>query len=151
MPEYVSNELAGTTTGLTTPANVASGHKPNAHRIGARVKAFAATVTYASQGTSDPIRLFTLPAGVIPLFMICTTSVSTSSTAISVGSRTQATKYATGQAYTTAGIQNMMPMPAAATNTQVASVVEEDVMLTQSGFLPASGTLNITMFVATPT
>ena len=55
MAIYLSNELAGTTTGLTAAASVAAGYKPTAMVYGGRLRRMRATITLASQATTDTI------------------------------------------------------------------------------------------------
>ena len=59
MAIYLSNEQAGTTTGTTIASAVATGYKPKATVYGARVKRMRATITLATQTTSDTLTLVT--------------------------------------------------------------------------------------------
>lgn len=63
MPQYLSNELAGTATGLTAQAAVAAGHRPAATNYHARERSIRATITMAGQLTTDTLLFGVLPPG----------------------------------------------------------------------------------------
>lgn len=100
MAQYLSNELAGTTTGTTTAA--ASGYRPAASVYGARVKRLRATVSLASQTTSDTILLGTLPTGATFAFGVLTTSATLGSSTVAIGIAGTTGKYRAAGTFTSA-------------------------------------------------
>lgn len=148
MTVYLSNELANTTTGLSTSAPV--GYRPKASDIGARVRSFRATVTLASQTTSDTIQLFTLPAGATFIKGWLNVSATLGSSTIAIGNSTTAGKYRAAATATTADSPLDFGVTAAIANASPATV-EENVIATIAGAtLPSSGTMTVVLLVAMP-
>lgn len=148
MPQYLSNELAGTSTGLTTAA--ASGYRPAASVYGARVKRLRATVTLAGQLTSDTILLGTLPTGATFAFGVLTTSATLGSSTIAVGISGTAGKYRAAAAFTSADTPTFFGT-AATVGAASPLAAEENVIATIAGAtLPSSGTLVVDLYYSMP-
>jgi hypothetical protein len=146
MAAYLSNELSGTVTGTATTVPV--GYKPAATVYGARVKAFRATVTYATQTTSDTITLFTLPTGVTFLRGTAFTSVTTATATIAIGITGTAAKYRAAAAITTVDAPQDFGLTAIA-GAVAPSTAEETVFITiGTASLPAAGTLVVEFLVS---
>lgn len=147
MAQYLSNELAGTSTGTTTAA--AAGYKPAATRIGARTKAFAATVTLASQTTSDTIKLFTLPTGATFIKGWVNISATLGSSTIAIGNSGSTGKYRAAATATSTDTPLDFGVTAAVAASPLSA--EEDVIITiATANLPSSGTLAVTILVSMP-
>lgn len=147
MAQYLSNELANTTTGLST--TVPAGYKPAATRIGARTKTFSATVTLASQTTSDTIKLFTLPVGVTFLKGWINTSATLGASTVAIGNAGSTGKYRA--AATATSTDTPLDFGVTAAVAGAPSTAEEDVIITiATANLPSSGTMTVTFLVSAP-
>lgn len=147
MAQYLSNELANTTTGLSTSVPV--GYKPAASRIGARTKTFVATVALASQTTSDTIKLFTLPTGATFIKGWINISATLGSSTVAIGNSGTAGKYRAAATATSTDTPLDFGVTAAVAAAPLAA--EEDVIVTiATANLPASGTMTVTFLVAAP-
>lgn len=100
MAQYLSNELAGTTTGTTTAA--AAGVRPAASVYGGRLKRLRASITMASQTTSDTLLLGNLPAGATFAYGVINTTATLGSSTLAVGVSGTAGKYRAAATFTTA-------------------------------------------------
>ena len=148
MATYLSNELANTTTGLSTTVPV--GYKPNATAVGGRVKEYRATVTLAGQTTSDVIQLFNLPAGSTFLKGWMYVSATLGSSTIAIGNSGTAGKYRAAAAATTADSPLDFGVTAAIANAAPLAA-EETVLATIGGAtLPSSGSMVVVILVAIP-
>ena len=141
MPDYLSNELAGTTTGLTQAAAVASGYRPAASVYGARVKSIRATINLAAQTTSDKLVLGVLPAGATLLFGVLASTVSLGTSTLAVGITGTTGKYRTAAVFTATDTPTLFGN-AAALGAASALAADETVIGTiAAATLPGSGTL----------
>lgn len=148
MAQYLSNELAGTTTGTTTAA--ASGYRPAASVYGARVKRLRATVSLASQTTSDTILLGTLPTGATFAFGVLTTSATLGSSTVAIGIAGTAGKYRAAATFTSADTPTFFGT-AATVGAASPLAAEENVIATiAAANLPASGTLVVDLYYSMP-
>lgn len=139
MSDYLSNELAGTTTGLTTAA--AAGVRPAANVYGARVKTIRATINLAAQTTSDRLVLGILPAGATLLFGVLVSTVSLGSSTLAVGITGTTGKYRTAAVFTATDTPTLFGN-AAALGAASALAADETVVATIAvATLPGSGTL----------
>ena len=146
MTTYYSNELAGTTTGLTeTPA---VGVRPSAEKgYFARLKLFRATITFAAQAAGSTFVLANVPAGMSFVSGNVVTTDSTASAKFSIGTAASVAKYRAAAVLTSTnsptafGLRNI---------TAGAYSAEETVILTVSNdaALPASGTLVVDLICA---
>lgn len=143
MAQYLSNEIAGDATGLTLTAPV--GYRPAANLVGARTKAFRATITFASQASGSTFVLGKIPAGAAFAFGTITVSATTGSATIAVGNATTAAKHAAAAAYTTADVPTVFGKAAAIAG--AANTDDETIIATIAGAaLPSSGTGVIEVF-----
>jgi hypothetical protein len=148
MPQYLSNELAGTTTGLTTAA--ASGYRPFASVYGARVKRMRATINLAAQTTSDTFVVGILPTGATFAHGHCSTDTSLGSSTLAIGTAASTGKYRVAAVLTTTNaVQNFGVTAAVAAATPLAA--EEVVIATiAAATLPSSGTLVVDLYYSMP-
>ena len=105
MATYLSNELAGTTTGLSTAPTQPSYRAP-ASVYHARLKRVRATVTLAGQLTTDTIVLANLPAGSTFAFGVIIAGVTLGTSTISIGT------VGTPALYRAAAVQTAVDTPA---------------------------------------
>ena len=143
MAQYYSNETAGDATGLTTAPP--TGYRPAANVVGARTKAFRATITFASQASGSTFVLGKIPAGAAFAYGVITVSATTGSATIAVGNATTAAKHAAAAAYTTADVPTVFGKAAAIAG--AANTDDETIIATIAGAaLPSSGTGVIEVF-----
>lgn len=148
MAQYLSNELAGTTTGLSTAAG--TGYKPNATVYGARLKRLRASVTMASQTTSDTILLGNLPAGATFVYGVINTTATLGTSTVAIGITGTTGKYRAAATFTTAdtptlfgtAAQQALASPLAAEESVIATIAVAN--------LPASGTLIVDLVYSMP-
>lgn len=148
MPQYLSNELAGTTTGTTTAA--AAGVRPAASVYMARIKRMRATVTLASQTTSDTIVVGNLPPGATFMYGVLNASATLGSSTVAIGTSGSTGKYRAAATFTAADTPTLF-----GTNATVAAAAplaaEEQVIITiAAANLPSSGTLAVDLFYSMP-
>lgn len=149
MAQYLSNELAGTTTGTTTAA--AAGVRPKASVYGARLKRMRATITFASQTTSDTIVLGNLPAGAVFAFGQINVSATTGTATLAIGVAGTAAKYAAAAAYTTADTPSFFGKNAVVAASDTGLAAEETVIATiGTASLPSSGTAVVDLYYSAP-
>lgn len=149
MAQYLSNELAGTTTGLSTSAAV--GYKPKASVYGARLKRMRATITLASQTTSDTLQLGNLPAGAVFAFGVLTTDTSLGSSTLAIGISGTAAKYKAAATFTSTDTPTLFGKAAQVAASDAGLSAEETVIGTiAAATLPASGTLVVDMYYSMP-
>lgn len=145
MAQYLSNELAGTTTGLSTSAGV--GYKPRASVYGGRLKRLRATITLASQTTSDTLALGNLPAGAVFAFGVITSTVSLGTSTLAVGISGTTGKYRTAATFTATDTPTTFGNAAQVAQSDAGLSAEEAVIGTiATANLPASGTLIVDLY-----
>lgn len=147
MAQYLSNELAGTTTGTTTSAAV--GYKPAASVYCARMKRIRATITYASQADGSTVVLGEVPAGYSFAYGILTASASSGSTTIAVGTAASAAKYKAAAAFTSTDTPTFFGKAAAVAG-DVYSSTEVIIATLAAAAAPSSGTLVIDLYFSAP-
>lgn len=153
MPRYLSNELAGTTTGLTTADAVAVGYKPRASVYQSNLKRLRCTVRLAAQQTSptDDILLGVLPAGATFAFGKLTTSVSLGTSTIAIGTTGATAKYRAAATFTAVDTPTDFGIATQIGAADPALSADEPVLLTiGAAALPASGTLVVDIFYSHP-
>lgn len=149
MAQYLSNELAGTTTGLTQQSAVAAGYRTKASSVGARLKRFRATVNLASQTTSDTILLANLPAGSTLLFGVLNSTVSLGTSTLAIGIAGTTGKYRAAATFTATDTPTLFGPAAIVGAADPALSADEPVIATiATANLPASGTLVIDFVVS---
>jgi hypothetical protein len=149
MATYLSNELAGTTDGLTI-VNTVVGFRQKGTVTGGRVKRYRASITLKGQLPGDLIQLCTLPVGSTFMLGIITSSVSLGSSTLGIGTVGASTKYR-GQSAGLTAVETPNLFNASAVAAADPSVAEEVVYATIGGAaLPGSGTLVIEILVSLP-
>jgi len=148
MAQYLSNELAGTTTGLTTAA--ATGYRPGASVYGARMKRFRATVTYAGQTTSDTILLASVPAGFTFAFGVLNADTSSGSTTLAIGTSGSTAKYRAAGAFTSTDTPTMFGKAAPAAGATPLADTENIILTLAAATAPSSGTLVVDLYFSAP-
>lgn len=149
MATYLSNELAGTTTGLTTAA--AAGYKPRATVYGARLKRLRATITLATQTTSDILQFGNLPTGAVFAFGVLTSTVSLGTSTLAVGITGTTGKYRAAAAFTATDTPTMFGTAAQVAASDAGLATEETVIGTiATASLPGSGTLIVDLYYSYP-
>ena len=147
MATYLSNELAGTTDGLTT-VNPVVGFKQRGTVSGGRVKRYRASISLKGQLSGDLIQLCTLPVGTTFMLGVITGSVSLGSSTLGIGPVTAPTKYR-GQSGGLTAVETPALFNASAVAAADPSMAEEIVYATIGGAaLPGSGTLVIDILVS---
>jgi hypothetical protein len=150
MAQYLSNELAGTTTGTSTSAGV--GYKPKASVYGGRVKRLRSTITLASQTTSDTLLLGNLPAGAVFAYGVLTASASLGSSTLAIGYAGTTGAYRAAATFTSTDTPTMFGVtatgPAAA---EAGATTETPIIGTiAAATLPSSGTLVVDVYYSIP-
>lgn len=148
MAQYLSNELAGTTTGTTTAA--AAGYKPAATVYGARLKRFRATVTYAAQTTSDTIKLADVPAGHTFAYGVLTADTSSGSTTIAIGTAASSAKYKAAAAFTATDTPTLFGKAAPVAGASALTDTETIIATLAAATAPSSGTLVVDLYFTAP-
>lgn len=149
MAAYLSNELAGTTTGLTTAA--AAGYKPRATVYGARLKRMRATINLASQTTSDTLVFGNLPAGATFAYGVLNSTVSLGTSTLAIGITGTTGKYRAAATFTATDTPTLFGTAAQAGAADPALSAEEQVIGTiATANLPASGTLVVDLYYSAP-
>lgn len=149
MATYLSNELAGTTTGTSTSAGV--GYKPRATVYGARLKRLRASITLAGQLTTDVLQLGNLPAGAVFAYGVINSTATLGTSTIAVGTGASAGKYRAAAAFTTADTPTLFGTAAQEAASDAGFAAEETVIGTiGTATLPSSGTLIIDLFYSAP-
>lgn len=150
MPQYLSNELAGTTTGLTQASAVAAGVRPAASVYGGRLKRLRSSVTMAGQLTTDTLLLGNLPAGATFAFGVINATATLGSTTLAIGVSGTAGKYRAAAAFTTADTPTFFGTAANA-GAAAPLAAEETVIATIAGAtMPSSGTLVVDLYYSMP-
>lgn len=123
----------------TQCALIAAGSEPDVTEVGARVRCFTETFTYAAQASGSTITVAKLPAGAMVLGFELNTSVTTGSATIAVGDGTNT--YVAAAAYTTPGDTVLAALQAGNGMTSPLSADGSIILTTGAAALPASGTL----------
>jgi len=150
MAQYLSNELAGTTTGTTQASGVASGYRPAASVYGARLKRLRATITLASQTTSDTLLLGMLPAGATFAFGVLNTTASLGSSTLAIGISGTAGKYRAAAVFTATDTPTMFGTAAQAGGASPLAADEPVIGTIAAANLPSSGTLVVDLYYSMP-
>ena len=150
MAQYLSNELAGTTTGTATSAGV--GYKPKASVYGGRLKRMRATITMASQTTSDTLLLGNLPAGAVFAFGVLTTSATLGSATLAIGYSGTTGAYRAAATFTSTDTPTLFGVTATGPAASDSGASTETPILgtIATANLPSSGTLVVDIFYSMP-
>jgi hypothetical protein len=150
MPQYLSNELAGTTAGTTQASAVAAGVRPAASVYGARLKRLRATVTMASQTTSDTLLLGNLPAGATFAYGVLNTTATLGSTTLAIGVSGTAGKYRAAATFTSADTPTLFGTAANAGAASPLAAEESVIGTIAAANMPSSGTLVVDLYYSMP-
>lgn len=150
MAQYLSNELAGTTTGTTQASAVAAGVRPAASVYGGRLKRLRATVTLASQTTSDTLLLGVLPAGATFAYGVLNTTASLGSSTLAVGISGTAGKYRAAATFTSTDTPTFFGTAATAGAASPLATEESVIGTIATANLPSSGTLVVDLYYSMP-
>lgn len=138
MTVFYSTELANFTA--TPVVKVASA------AYGARVQRFRATITLATQTTSDTIVVAVVPAGFTFAFGIITTDTSLGTSTVAIGITGTTGKYRAAATFTATNTPAFFG-PAAAVGASTALTADETIFITiATASLPASGNLVVDMY-----
>ena len=140
MADLLSAQLTGY---LSNPAT-----RPGGNEYGGRTRRYRATITLASQATTDNIALAKIPAGSIFAYGLITASVSLSTAVVAIGTnKVHASNGQLRAAGTFTAVDTPTPFGLAAAVSQVALTADTWVYLTiATAALPSSGTLNVDLF-----
>jgi len=150
MAQYLSNELAGTTTGTTQASAVAAGYRPSASVYGARTKRLRATITLAAQTTSDTLLFGVLPTGATFAFGVLNTGTSLGSSTLAIGISGTAEKYRAAAAFTATNTPTFFGVMTAVSATSPLSAEENVIGTIAAANLPSSGTLVVDLYYTMP-
>lgn len=147
MATYLSTELGGSANQTSAPV----GYKPRASVYGGRLKRLRATVTLASQATTDTLQLGNLPAGAVFAFGVLNSSVSLSTATLAIGISGTTGKYRAAGTFATADTPTMFG-PAVEEAVSDAGLSAEQTVIGTIGTaaLPSSGTLVVDLFYSMP-
>ena len=127
---------------FSTPQSLPAGNQGAAGRI----IGFRAQITFASQAAADQIRLFKLPAGILPIVGLINTDTSTGTATIAIGNSGATGKYRTAATFTTTNTPNLFGNQAATGGITPATATEEILATVAVASLPASGQATIDLF-----
>lgn len=145
MPAYLSTELGGSANQTAAPA----GYKPAATAYAARLRRMRATITLASQATTDTLVFANLPSGATFAFGVITSSVSLGSSTLAIGISGTTGKYRAAAAFTSVDTPTLFGPAARVADAPLAA--EEQVIGTiAAAALPASGTLVVDLYYSMP-
>lgn len=150
MPQYLSNELAGTTTGLTQASAVAAGVKPAASVYGGRLKRLRASVTLAGQLTTDTLLLGVLPAGATFAYGVINSTATLGSSTLAIGITGTTGKYRAAATFTTADTPTFFGLAAQAGAATPLAAEETVIGTIATATLPSSGTLLVDLYYSMP-
>jgi hypothetical protein len=147
MATYLSTELGGSANQTAAPV----GYKPRASVYGARLKRLRATVTLASQATTDLLQLGNLPAGAVFAYGMLNSSASLGSSTLAIGISGATGKYRAAATFTSTDTPTPFGLAVEAAASDAGLSTEQTVIGTiASAALPSSGTLVIDLFYSIP-
>ena len=147
MVDYLSTELGGSANQTAAPV----GYKPRATVYGARLKRMRATITLASQATTDRLIFGNLPAGATFAFGVLASSVSLGTSTLAVGIVGTTGKYRAAGTFTAVDTPTLFGPAAQVGAADPALAAEEQVIGTIAvAALPASGTLVVDLYYSMP-
>ena len=147
MATYLSTELGGSANQTSAPV----GYKPRASVYGGRLKRLRATVTLASQATTDTLQLGNLPAGAVFAFGVLNSDTSLGSSTLAIGISGTTGKYRAAATFTSTDTPTFFGKAAEAAASDAGLSAEQTVIGTiASAALPSSGTLVVDLYYSTP-
>ena len=143
MATYLSTELGGSANQTSAPV----GYKPRASVYGGRLKRLRATVTLASQATTDTLQLGNLPAGAVFAYGVISSDTSLGSSTLAIGITGTTGKYRAAATFTSTDTPTMFGKTAETAASDAGLSAEQTVIGTiASAALPSSGTLVIDLY-----
>ena len=147
MATYLSTELGGSANQTSAPV----GYKPRASVYGGRLKRLRATVTLASQATTDILQFGNLPAGAVFAYGVINSDTSLGSSTLAIGISGTTGKYRAAATFTSTDTPTFFGKAAEAAASDAGLSAEQTVIGTiASAALPSSGTLVVDLFYSTP-
>ena len=147
MATYLSTELGGSANQTSAPV----GYKPRASVYGGRLKRLRATVTLASQATTDTLQFGNLPAGAVFAYGVINSDTSLGSSTLAIGISGTTGKYRAAATFTSTDTPTFFGKAAEAAASDAGLSAEQTVIGTiASAALPSSGTLVVDLFYSTP-
>jgi hypothetical protein len=147
MATYLSTELGGSANQTSAPV----GYKPRASVYGGRLKRLRATVTLASQATTDTLQLGNLPAGSVFAFGVLNSDTSLGSSTLAIGISGTTGKYRAAATFTSTDTPTFFGKAAEEAASDAGLSAEQTVIGTiASAALPSSGTLVVDLFYSIP-
>ena len=147
MATYLSTELGGSANQTSAPV----GYKPRASVYGGRLKRLRATVTLASQATTDILQFGNLPAGAVFAYGVINSDSSLGSSTLAIGISGTTGKYRAAATFTSTDTPTFFGKAAEAAASDAGLSAEQTVIGTiASAALPSSGTLVVDLFYSTP-
>lgn len=147
MATYLSTELGGSANQTSVPV----GYKPRASVYGGRLKRLRATVTLASQATTDLLQLGNLPAGAVFAYGLLNSSVSLGTSTLAIGISGATGKYRAAATFTATDTPTPFGLAVEAAASDAGLAAEQTVIGTiATAALPSSGTLVIDLFYSIP-
>lgn len=147
MATYLSTELGGSANQTSAPV----GYKPRASVYGGRLKRLRASVTLASQATTDTLQFGNLPAGAVFAYGVINSDTSLGSSTLAIGISGTTGKYRAAATFTSTDTPTFFGKAAEAAASDAGLSAEQTVIGTiASAALPSSGTLVVDLFYSTP-
>ena len=147
MATYLSTELGGSANQTSAPV----GYKPRASVYGGRLKRLRATVTLASQATTDTLQLGNLPAGSVFAFGVLNSDTSLGSSTLAIGISGTTGKYRAAATFTSTDTPTPFGKAVEEAASDAGLSAEQTVIGTiASAALPSSGTLVVDLFYSIP-
>jgi len=147
MATYLSTELGGSANQTSAPV----GYKPRASVYNGRLKRLRATVTLASQATTDTLQFGNLPAGAVFAYGVLNSDTSLGSSTLAIGISGTTGKYRAAATFTSTDTPTFFGKAAEAAASDAGLSAEQTVIGTiASAALPASGTLVVDLFYSIP-
>lgn len=147
MATYLSTELGGSANQTVAPV----GYKPRASVYGGRLKRLRATVSLATQTTSDILQLGNLPAGAVFAYGVINSTVSLGTSTLAVGVSGATGQYRAAATFTSTDTPTMFGTAVQQAGSDAGAATETTVIGTIAvASLPASGTLVVDLYYSLP-
>lgn len=141
MAQTFSTELAGIDSVPAVKASATAAY-------GARLKRFRASITLASQASTDTVVLADLPAGFTFAYGVLTSSVTLGSSTVAVGNATTPAKYKAAAVFTAVDTPTMFGTAIAGAAQAAGTATERVILTVGAAALPASGTLVVDIYAS---
>lgn len=139
MTVFYSTELTSIAATPVVKADATKGYA-------ARIRRYRATITYASQTTSDTIVIAVVPAGMLFAYGVLNADTSSGSTTLAIGITGATAKYKAAAAFTATNTPTLFGTTATA-GASAPLTAEETIFITlAAATAPSSGTLVVDMY-----